>query len=173
MKGQLKKISKVISFKNGFFSVKQISMETHVALKNVQIVLNRLFREGLVQRFDLVPNPGDRAPLRGRPPKRTIYQVTDKEIFRDRFGPKTKRDTASDRMWKAIRAKRDFTIRDLIVLAGAKKENARWFVKKLYHGGYIAPSKSGGPGVEWSFIKFKDPGPQRPYVDNAAGARKR
>jgi hypothetical protein len=59
-------------------------------------------------------------------------------------------------------------LRDLVVLAGAKRENARWFVKMLYRAGYISPSKSGGPGVEWSLIRFKDPGPQRPYLGNVA-----
>jgi hypothetical protein len=133
--------------------------------KDVQVVLDRLFREGMVQRFDLIPNPGEGAPLRGRPRKRTIYQVTNKNKLKERFGPKVKRDKIIDKMWKLIRAKRDFTIRDLVVLTGAGRENARWFVKQLYHARYIAPSKSGGPGVEWSLIKLRDPGPQRPYLD--------
>jgi predicted ArsR family transcriptional regulator len=164
MKKRLKIIVEKISSKVGLFSVKQIANETMISSKDVQIVLDRLFREGMVQRFDLIPNPGEGAPLRGRPRKRTIYQVTNKTKLKKRFGPKVKQNAVADRMWKLIRAKRDFTIRDLVVLTGAKKENARWFVKNLYRERYIAPSKSGGPGVEWSLIKLRDPGPQRPYL---------
>jgi Fic family protein len=165
MKRRLKIIGKAISLKNGFFSVKQIAKETSIESAQVQIVLDRLFREGILQRFDLIPNPGEHSPLRGKPKKRTIYQVKDKGIFKERFAPKIKKDTAADAMWRLIRAKREgFTVRDLVVLGGARRENARWFVKMLFRGGYITPSKSGGPGVEWALIKFRDPGPKRPYL---------
>jgi len=171
MKGRLKIVSEAISLKGGFFSAKQIAKETSIDFKDVQIVLDRLFREGMVQRFDLIPNPGEGAPLRGRPKKRTIYQIADGRSFVNRFKPKLKPDTAADRMWKVIRGKRDFSIKDLVVLAEVKRENARWFVKMLYRARYISPSKSGGPGVEWSLIKIKDPGPKRPYLGNVARPR--
>jgi DNA-binding Lrp family transcriptional regulator len=172
MKGRLKIIIKAIPSKDGFFSVNQIAKETLIGAKGVQIVLDRLFREGLIQRFDLVPNPGENSPLRGRPKKRTIYQVTDKKRFEERFSPRLKQNTGADRMWKMIRYKRSFTIRDLVVLAEVKRENARWFVKQLYRARYIVPSRSGGPGVEWSLIKLRDPGPKRPYLSDAAITKK-
>jgi predicted ArsR family transcriptional regulator len=164
MKNRLRIIIEKISSKAGFFSTKQIAKEILISPKDVQIVLDRLFREGMVQRFDLIPNPGEAAPLRGRPKKRTIYQVASKTKLKERFRSKVKQDTAADRMWKIIRAKRDFTVRDLVVLAGAKKENARWFLKKLYRARYISPSGLRG---EWSLIKLRDPGPQRPYLGKA------
>jgi len=167
MRRRLKIICEAISSKDGFFSAKQIARETSIDPIQVQIVLDRLFRERMVQRFDLIPNPGEGAPLRGRPKKRTIYQIADKKSFRKRFAPKLRTDTAADAMWKVIRGRDAFSVRDLIVLAGAKRENARWFVKMLYLEGYISPSKSGGPGVEWSLIRFKDPGPRRPHLGKA------
>lgn len=172
MRGRLATISKAISSRNGFFSAKQISAETLIDFKNVQIALDRLFREGVVQRFDLVPNPGEAAPMRGRPKKRTVYQVADKKRFEERFSPKLKQNTGADRMWKMIRYKRTFTVRDLVVLAEVKREYARWFVKQLYRARYIVPSRSGGPGVEWSLIKLRDPGPKRPYLGNAGITKK-
>ena len=168
MRRCLKVIGKAISLKIGFFSAKQIAKETLIDFIDVQIVLNKLFREGMLQRFDLVPNPGEGAPLRGRPRKRTIYQIADKKSLEDRFKPRLKENTAMDRMWRVIRIKRDFSVRDLIALADVKRENARFFVKQLYRARYISPSKSGGPGVEWSLIKFRDPGSKRPYLGNVA-----
>ncbi len=172
MRGRLKTISKAMLLKNGFFSVKQISKETSIDSRGVKIVLDRLFREGLVERFDLISNPGEDSPLRGRPKKKKIYQLANKKKFAERFGPKLKQDTACDRMWKIVRYKESFTIRDLIVLAGANRENARWFIKQLYRARYISPSKSGGPGVEWALIRRKDPGPKRPYLDHSRGIKK-
>jgi len=172
MKMRLKIIGKVISLKNGFFSVKQISKETLIGSKDVQIVLDRLFREGLIERFDLIPNPGEDSPLRGRPKKRVIYQVTNKNEFKKRFGPKMKENTAQGRMWKIIRGKEDFTVRDLIVLAGVKKENARWFVKMLSKAKYISPFGSVGRSVQWGLIRLRDPGPKRPFLGDVIGREK-
>jgi hypothetical protein len=167
MKGRLKTVSKVISLRNGFFSVKQISMETCIGSKDVQIVFDRLFREGLLERFVLIPNPGEDSPLRGRPKKRMIYQVANKNEFEKRFGPKLKENTAADRMWKIIRYLESFTVRDLIVLADVKKENARWFVKMLSKAKYISSFRPVGRSVEWGLIRLRDPGPKRPFLGDS------
>lgn len=172
MRERLKIIAMAISSRSGFFSTKQIAKQTSIGFLEVQVVLDRLFREGIIQRFHLFPNPGEGAPLRGRPRKRIVYQVANKKRLEERFRPRLKKDTFADRMWKVIRGKEAFSIRDLIVLAGAKRENARWFVKMLYRAKYISPSKSGGPGVEWSLIRLRDPGPQRPYLGNVARSKK-
>ena len=168
MKARLKVISKAISLKNGFFSVKQISGETRIGPKDVQIVLDRLFRERLLERFDLVPNPGESSPLRGRPRKREIYQIANRKKFKNRFGPKLKQSTAADRMWKIIRYRETFTIRNLVVLCDVGKENARWFVKMLAKAGFICPCGSTGRALEWRLVRLRDPGPQRPYLSKKA-----
>jgi len=164
MKGRLKTISKAISLKNGFFSIKQVSKETLIRSKDVQTVLDRLFREGLVERFDLIPNPGEDSPLRGRPKKRTIYQLANKRKFKERFGPRLKQNTAADRMWKIIRYRESFTIRDLIVLCNVGKEYARWYVKMLTKTGFICPCGSAGRALEWRLVRLRDPGPKRPFL---------
>jgi hypothetical protein len=164
MRRCLKVIGKAVSLKNGFFSVKQISMETHIGSKDVRVVLDRLFREKLLERFYLIPNPGEDSPLRGRPSKRVIYQIANKIKFEKRFGPKLRENTAADRMWKVIRFKESFTVRDLVVLSSAKKENARWFIKMLYRARYISPKGSIGRSVQWGLIRRRDPGPKRPFL---------
>jgi hypothetical protein len=164
VKGRLKTICKAVSQRNGFFSVKQVSKETLIRSKDIQTVLDTLFREGLVERFDLIPNPGEDSPLRGRPKKRKIYQVSNKKKFKERFGPKLKHNTAADRMWKIIRYRENLTIRDLIVLCNVGKEYARWYVKMLVRAGFICPCGSVSRALEWRLVRLRDPGPRRPYI---------
>ncbi len=167
MRERLRNVAKAICLREGFFSANQIAREASINPKDARITLDRLFREGLLERFDLAPNPGENSPLRGRPKRRTIYQVANKEEFKKRFAPRLREDTASDRMWRVIRIKGTFNVRDLTVLAAVDRENCRYFVKQLYRAGYISPSKQGGPGVVWSLIRAKDPGPQRPYLGDS------
>jgi len=171
VKARLKRISKAISLKNGFFSVKQISKETFIGSKDVQIVLDRLFREGLVQRFDLIPNPGEDSPLRGRPKRRTIYQLANRSEFKKRFGPKMKLNTAEDRLWKIVRYRESFLVRDLVVLCDVGKEHARWYVKMLAKAGFVCPCGSVGHALEWRLVRLRDPGPRRPYLGHVTGKR--
>jgi hypothetical protein len=104
--------------------------------------------------------------------------VAGKKKLAERIAPKLKEETAQDRMWSVIRNKSEmdgcFKVRDVIILADVKRENARWFVKMLRRAGYIRPSKPGGPGVEWRLIR--DCGPKRPYVTSrqkAVGSRQK
>ncbi len=166
MTERLRIVVRAILQGQGFVSAKQIATKTIIGARGVRVVLDRLMREGLVQRFDLVPNPGERSPLRGRPKKRVVYQVVDKKRLEERIAPKFKKDTAGDRIWSVIRnkAKADgqFTVRDIVALAVVKIDNARWFVKMLHRAGFVRPLVEHGQGVRWRLIK--DPGPRRPYV---------
>lgn len=172
MKGRLKTICKAISSRNGFFSVNQVSKETLIGSKDVQTVLDRLFREGLIERFDLIPNAGEESPLRGRPKKRKIYQLADKKKFEKRFGPRLKQNTAAERMWKIIRYRESFTIRDLIVLCNVGKEYCRWYVKRLAKAGFICPCGVAGRALEWRLVRLRDPGPRRPFLGDIKDRKK-
>lgn len=161
---RLKIIGKVLSEKNGLFSAKQISEETGVPFKESEMVLDRLCREGLLEkyRFESLLAPVGR----GRPKARIIYQVANKQQLQSRLAPRQKEDTAQDRMWMVIRYLRTFSRSDLIRLAEAKFETAKFFTKMLRRAGYIKPSREHGRGIEWSLVK--DPGPRRPYVGDQA-----
>jgi DNA-binding MarR family transcriptional regulator len=163
---RLRIIAQAILKGQGFLSAKQISGKTMIDPKNVQVVLDRLMREGLIKRFDLVPNPGERSPLRGRPKRRVVYLVVEKKRLEKRITPKLTEDAAADRIWSVVRNKTKadgrFTIRDIVALAGVKVDNARWFIKMLHRAGFVTPSKKNGQGVHWRLIK--DPGPRRPYI---------
>jgi DNA-binding Lrp family transcriptional regulator len=163
---RLKIVGSAVLKKKCFFSVRQISLETSIAAREVRVILDRLMREGLVQRFDLVPNQGESSPLRGRPKKRVVYQIAFRERLEACISPKLKENTAQDRMWRAIRAKSQadgyFTRTDLIVLAEVSSEIAVWFTKMLRRAGIIQPSRDSGPGVKWRMLR--DPGPRRPHI---------
>jgi len=165
MTERLKIIGEVILGEKGLFSVKKVARETGLSSADVQIVLDRLFREGVLLRFKRDPQF---AQLRGRPKSKMIYERSSRKVLLQKIGPRLKEDTAQDRMWSVIRNKSKldgcFTVRDVILLAEVKRENARWFVKMLRRAGYIKPSKPGGPGVEWRLVR--DCGPKRPYVSS-------
>jgi hypothetical protein len=76
--------------------------------------------------------------------------------------PGAKQSTVIDRIWRVIRAKMVFRVEDLIILAGAKRETVRWYIKTLRHAGFVRPAKAVGRGVEWRLLR--DPGPKRPHI---------
>jgi predicted transcriptional regulator len=161
---RLRIIGNVILQKNGLFSAKQISEETKVRVGEVQVVLDRLFREGLVQRYRF---ESEFAPARpGRPKARIIYQVANRKKMAKRVSPKLKEGTVQDRIWRVIRAKQQieghFTRADLVYLAEASPATVIWFTKLLHRAGIVRPSRRSGAGVVWRLVK--DPGPNRPHV---------
>lgn len=166
MTERLKIIGEIILEKKGFFTVKKIAREAGISAADIQIVLDRLFREGLLLRFKIDPKFAPVAP--GRPKMKAVYQTADKGKMAGRVAPKTKENTAQDRIWSVIRNKSKmdghFTTHDVIILAEVGRENARWFLKMLRRAEYIKPSKPRGQGTYWTLVK--DPGPKRPYVND-------
>ncbi len=134
-----------------FFSLDQIVEETHLPRKIVQEILDLFAKEGLIRETE-------RPHSVGRPGIYRIWQVEEGETF------------ASSRMWAVVRYKREFCLRDLIILADAKRENARTFIKSLRRTGLIVPNKPTGMGVYWRLVK--DPGPRRPYVGDQVSRQK-
>lgn len=150
-----------------FFSLDRLVGVTGLDRKAVRRVMERLTRERLIIKVSQKPGYHKQDSIQiefhgGRPPLAITYHVANRKKLIEKVAPKLKDGTAHDRMWRIIRAKGIFTISDLIILAEAKRENARWFAKMLRRAGIIAPSKAAGHGVTWRLIK--DVGPKRPYV---------
>ncbi len=162
---KIRKISKAILERQnggwGFFSLDQVVKRTGLNRCEVCHQLEKFCLEKILRKISARMRNEDQG-RRGRPYFNIIYRLIGQEALQKKINPKLKDETAQDRMWKVIRYLRDFTVRDLIRLAEAKREHARWFVKMLRRGGFVKPSKPGGPGVTWTLIK--DPGPRRPYV---------
>ncbi len=156
---RLKIIGEVVLGERGYFTVGKIARETGIPAADVRVVLDRLFRAGLLLRLKIDPQF---ATLRGRPPAKFLYQKKNKHNFAEKIAPKLKENTALDRAWSVIRNKSrlegSFTVKDVITLGEVGRENARWFIKNLRRAGVIARRGY----REW--ILVKDPGPKRPYV---------
>ena len=152
---RLKIIGEVVLDEKGCFTVNRISQKTGLSSSDVRAVLDRLFRKGLLLRLKIDPQF---VSLRGRPPAKLLYQKKNKKKFAEKIAPRLKEGTALDRIWRIIRARIDFTVQDLIVLAEVGRENARWFTKMLRRAGIIKQVSRG----QWRLVK--DLGPRRPYV---------
>ena len=151
---------------NAFFSLDQIARLTKISRKYVTDVLVVFSGEGLIkkiakQRKEHIPGYSPRFTL--------TYRVVDKKALAARIAAKLKEETIQDKMWFIIRKKKFFTLRDLIILTGAKRNSARWYFKALRRAGVIRPLRRGGPGVEWMLVR--DCGPRRPYVKTNRKAR--
>ena len=144
---------------NAFFSLDQIEELTGFSRKCVTDTLVILSQEGLIRK--IIKQKKEHTP--GHSPRFSLtYRVADRKALADRIAPKLREDSIQDKMWFIVRKKRFFTLRDLIVLAGAKRGTARWFLKALRKMEIIRPLRPGGPGVEWMLIH--DCGPKRPYI---------
>ena len=164
---RLKIIGEIVLGEKGCFTVAKISRETGISTADVRVVLDRLFREGLLLRIKIDPRFAPAAGLRGRPPAKLLYQKKIKKRLAEKIAPKLKENTALDRMWKVIRYLRDFTVGDLIQQAEVGRENARSFVKSLRRAGIVR-----NVGYkDWALIK--DTGPRRPYVGGQIHAERK
>ena len=151
----------------GFFSLDQIAGLTKISRKYITDVLVVLSQEGLIKKI----RKQRKEHIPGHSPRFSLTYTANRKGLAARIAPKLKEGTIQDRMWFVIRGKRFFTLRDLTIVAGAKRGMARWFVKALRRMGIIRPLRPGGPGVVWALIK--DIGPKRPYVETKRRAKER
>jgi len=160
---QLRTIGAAILRRHGFFSIDQIIRATKLSRQKCRDVLVLFCQEKLIRQV----KKGRKEHVPGRPPiYAMIYRVIDRKRLTARIGPRRCENTVQDRMWYIMRNKfksdGSFNLRDLMILSGAKKGMARWYLKALRREGYIIPSRKAGPGVEWRLTgNF---GPERPYI---------
>jgi hypothetical protein len=147
-------------YPSGFFSLDQIVEVTKFPRKLVSDTLFILSREGLIKKI----KKQRKEHIPGHSPRFSLTYTANRKALAARIGPRLKEKTFQDRIWRLIRAKRQFNLRDLIILAGAKRGMVRWYLKALRGMGIIRPSRTGGgPEVEWTLID--DIGPKRPYIE--------
>ena len=152
-----------------FFSLNQIIEITGLNRIAVRRVMEQFNREKLILKITKRPNyfKGEIAFPKGRPPLSITYHLNNKKKLIERIAPKLKENTSQDRIWRVIRARIDFTVQDLIVLAEVGRENARWFTKMLRRAGIIKQVSRG----QWRLVK--DLGPRRPYVGDQIQAKRK
>ena len=164
---QLQTIGTAILERHGFFSIDQIIKATKIPRRYCRDVMALFTQEKIIKQ---IAKPRKEHIFGKGPVYAMIYRVIDRERLAARLAPRRYGNTLQDRMWFIIWNKfknsGSFNLWDLIVLAGAERRTARWYIKALRRAGYILPSrKGGGPGVEWRLTgKF---GPERPYLDHS------
>jgi hypothetical protein len=152
-------IQELLRIDRKFFTLAQIVRSTGLPRENVRDVLIELRLDRYLRQIRKTVVPY----VRGKGPSmmNVTYRVLDPKKLGQKIEPKPRRKNAIvDRMWFVIRKLRNFTRRDLRVLAGAGFETSRWYTKMLHRAGYIAISGRG----EWRLIK--DAGPKRPYINS-------
>jgi predicted transcriptional regulator len=152
-----------IAKRGQFFTSKQIEEKTGLNRDPVRRALQRLVREGHLVRYQ--QERGTLTYKKGRPRIASIVYLAlpslkDRKDSRDNFKFK---NTAWDRMWKAIRVMKRFKKRDIVITAGVERENAGYFMKMLRRGRYLSVDKAGGRHAVWSLID--DVGPERPSLE--------
>lgn len=161
---QLRTIGAAMFECHGFFSIDQIIRAAKIPRRYCRDVLALLCEEKIIRQI----RKRRKEHVFGKPPVYAmIYRVIDRKKLITRIAPQRKEGTIQDRMWYVIRNKfrsdGSFNLHDLMLLAGAKKEMARWYLKALHRAGYIVPSRKAGPGVVWRLTgNF---GPERPCLD--------
>jgi hypothetical protein len=158
---KLRIIGKAIldNFPCGFFSLDQLVGLTKISRKYVTDVLVVFSEEGLIKKIA----KQRKEHIIGHSPRFSLTYRAKRKALAARIAPKLKEETIQDKMWKVIRGKRQFGLRDVIVLADVKRGMARWYLKALRGLGIIEPSRTGGGvGVEWRLVS--DPGVKRPYI---------
>lgn len=138
-----------------FFSEEELCLALGINPVSVRRTLERLCREGIVTQIKKYPPWArlDGKPRRHRKCLQITYRLADKDRLALRIAPKLRESSAAERMWKVIRFKKIFNRRDLIVLAGAEKENAKWYIKMLRRAGIIRALEKRGPRMDWILIK--------------------
>jgi hypothetical protein len=168
---RLKTIGTAMLEHHGFFSIDQIVKAAKISRKYCRDVLSLFCQEGSIKQI----SKGRKEHVLGKSPMYAmIYRVNRKKLAA-RIAPQRKEDTVQDRIWYVMRNRfrsdGSFNLHDLMLLAGAKRNTARWYLKALHRGGYIAPSHKAGPGVEWRLTR--DLGPVRPFLQYRSKAERK
>ncbi len=145
----------------GIFTLEQIVREKGFPHRKVMKALYRLRQDQLLTRFVRKGVYASKC-LNGQVVDQEYYRLANRKGLTKDLCQKRREGTAAERMWFIIRQKKVFTRRDLVVLAEASAENAKWYTRELRRRGIIEPVGKGGPGMEWRLAN--DPGPMRPSL---------
>lgn len=128
--------------------------------KPVLRVLDRLAKEGYLQ--EVGNNPINHRPRIGGPSLRNpTWKLIKKPLHTD-FLPEPGKVTQRDKMWRLIRARRRFTLKELMRLTGVGENTSRDYVQLLTHHKYLRII--GKDGHQYVFMLIKDPGVKRPVT---------
>ena len=155
-------IDACLSRRGQFFTLAWITEKTGLPQKKVYWCMNRLVREGHIVRYRRILEDESRV---GRPRVANIVYLVLASLKdrKERVLNLKLKNTAWDRMWRAIRVMRSFKVRDLAATSGATRGNVRYFLKRLRRAGIVTHEPGHHQRVEWRLIE--DLGPERPSLE--------
>lgn len=92
------------------------------------------------------------------------WKIADRKGMLERKTRSPKRSTFRDRIWKAMRIKRIFLVKDIIKLAEVKEPTAMNYIHILERNRFVRKTgqRQQRAGCYWHLIK--NPGPERPVL---------
>lgn len=158
----LKQIIEIIMKYRGFFSLDQVVSGSGWDRAEVKHRLDRLEAEGLIKRQRETPGRNIKRPG-GPVPKDLLYIKRKGLVLRlAKMTATQRKDTGWDKIWRAIRAMRRFTIADLVQLTDCKEDSCRDFIGLLKREKFVRAVNEKSKPITW--VMCKDPGPQRPRM---------
>ena len=121
-------------------------------------VMDRLVREGYLEEIEDNPVRQD-TRVGGTSQRNPTWRILTRPVPEE-FIPMATRVTVRDRMWRLIRARRRFTLIEIMRLSGASEGAAKDFVELLAAHGYLR--LIGKDGHRHVYMLIKDPGAKRP-----------
>jgi len=158
----VKVVDACLSRRGQFFTLAKLADKTGLPKKKVYLCMNRLVREGHIVRYRRIFENEERV---GRPRVANIVYLVLASLKdrKDRVLNLKKKDTAWERMWRAMRVMRSFKARDLAATSGATRGNVRYFLKRLRRAGIVTHESGHHHMVEWRLVE--DLGPERPSLE--------
>jgi Mn-dependent DtxR family transcriptional regulator len=159
----LKPIIKFLASRRRAVTLKDVVGKTGINRKATLRILRKLTRDGYLELTD----PGEMLPCvkGGRLAKNPTWKIVDRKSLPKRLERKKNPATTRDRIWKAMRIKRIFLVKDIMKLAEVKKASAMNFIHILLRNGYVRKVGQRGhrEGCHWQLIR--DDGPDRPALN--------
>ena len=121
-------------------------------------VMDRLVRDGYLEEIEDNPVRQD-ARVGGKSQRNPTWRILTRPVPEE-FIPMAPHVTMRDRMWRLIRAKRRFTLVEIMRLAASSEGAAKDFIELLAAHGFLR--MIGKDGHRHVYMLIKDPGVKRP-----------
>lgn len=139
-----------------------VSTETNLEHKSVLRIMRKLTEQGYLELIDEGILHGNKKG--GVNSKNPTWKIVDKKALPQVLKPKKKKGIR-DRLWKAIRIKRIFSVTEIMKLASAKEATVMTYIKILERNKLVRKSGKRVQREESYWQLIRDDGPDRPALN--------
>jgi DNA-binding Lrp family transcriptional regulator len=141
--------------------VNDLIIKTNLTHKQILRVMDRLERDGYIKTVEMVIPPLEfgESGIRRRYP---TWKLNAGKLIAVRAVTVRKKDTVRDKIWRAVRIKRKFTMPELEQFTEMKQDCLRDYVYILEAGGIL--KRQPNTGKIKVFVLVNDVGPERPVL---------